>query len=407
MAQTLGTPQATSGSASGFDRALKEMYAPRMNMDVAAQRNSILGRLKRSAGTRDLSGRRFYEPINIRGSQALGARSGTTTSSMPTAQNQVIVDALVPPKYLYGVVQFDLPTIKASRSDATAFARVADVEMDGLRRDAMIDENRQYLGNGLGSLGTISGTITAGASTTDLVLHTGHRVKPGMKIDVYTNSSGDPSSTKQIDSYTVSNVDGTSVTLAATASWQSGYHVVREDNRGNEVTGIRAVTSNSGTYMGISRTTYPEWGGTNVAAGGAEIDDDLVMQLILTVQSRGRGNIDLLISDYTQFRRYGMSITGDRRYTTSMMLPSGFVGLQVANAEWLPDVDHVPQEVSGLDTSTITVLEMTEGWEFDDTDGRVLHRKEGSVDYEVILCKYEEIYCKDPKACGSITGLAA
>jgi len=405
MAQTIGTPAQTSGSASGFDRALKEMYAPRINMDVAAQRNAILGRLKRSAGTRDLSGRRFYEPINIRGSQALGARAGTTTNSLPTAQNQILVDALVPPKYLYGVVQFDLPTIKASRSDATAFARVADVEMDGLRRDAMIDENRQYLGNGLGSLGTI--TTSATVATTVWTAHTGHRIKAGMKIDVYTNSSGDPSTTKRQDSLTVSTVSGNTITLSATATVLIGYHVVREDNRGNEVTGIRSITASSGTYMGISRTTYPEWGGQNVAAGGEQIDDDLVMQLILTVQAQGKGNIDLLLSDYTQFRRYGMSITGDRRYTTSMMLPSGFVGLQVANAEWLPDVDHVPQTVSGLDTSTITVLEMTDGWEFDDTDGRILHRKEGSVDYEVIMCKYEEIYSNDPKANGSITGLAA
>ena len=405
MAQTIGTPAQTSGSASGFDRALKEMYAPRINMDVAAQRNAILGRLKRSAGTRDLSGRRFYEPINIRGSQALGARAGTTTNSLPTAQNQILVDALVPPKYLYGVVQFDLPTIKASRSDATAFARVADVEMDGLRRDAMIDENRQYLGNGLGSLGTI--TTSATVATTVWTAHTGHRIKAGMKIDVYTNSSGDPSATKRQDSLTVSTVSGNTITLSAAATTLIGYHVVREDNRGNEVTGIRSITASTGTYMGISRTTYPEWGGQNVAASGEQIDDDLVMQLILTVQSQGKGNIDLLLSDYTQFRRYGMSITGDRRYTTSMMLPSGFVGLQVANAEWLPDVDHVPLTVSGLDTSTITVLEMTDGWEFDDTDGRILHRKEGSVDYEVIMCKYEEVYSNDPKANGSITGLAA
>lgn len=406
MAQTLGTPHYTGGTAaSGFDRALKEMHAPRINMDVAAQRNAILGRLKRSAGTRDLSGRRFYEPINIRGSQALGARGGTTTNSLPTAQNQVIVDALVPPRYLYGVVQFDLPTIKASRQDATAFARVADVEMDGLRRDAIIDENRQFLGNGLGSLGTV--TTSATVATTALVAHTGHRIKAGMVVDVFTNSSGDPSTTKRIDSATVSTVSGTAVTMAATNTWLIGYHIVREDNRNNEVTGIRAITSASGTYMGINRATYPEWAGQNVAAGGEQIDDDLVMQLILTVQSQGRGNIDLLISDYTQFRRYGMSITGDRRYTTSMMLPSGFVGLSVANAEWLPDIDHVPVTVSGLDTSTITCLEMTEGWEFDDTDGRVLHRKEGSVDYEVILVKYEEIYCKDPKSNGSITGLAA
>ena len=405
MAQTLGTPAQTSGSASGFDRALKEMHAPRINMDVAAQINAVLGRLKRSAGTRDLSGRRFYEPINIRGSQALGARSSSQTASLPTAQNQVIVDALVPPKYLYGVIQFDLPTIKASRNDATAFARVADVELDGLRRDAIIDENRQYLGNGIGSLGTIS--VSATVATTALVMHANHRIKPGMVIDLYTNSSGDPSTTKRQDSETVSNVDGTTVTLAATATWLIGYHAVREDNRGNEVTGIRAIVSASGTYMGLSRSTYPEWGGTNVAAGGEQIDDDLVMQLILTVQSRGRGKVNLILSDYTQFRRYGMSITGDRRYTTSMILPSGFVGLQVANAEWLPDVDHVPVTVTGLDTSTITVLEMTDGWEFDDTDGRILHRKTGSVDYEVILVKYEEIYSNDPKANGSITGLAA
>lgn len=402
MTQTLGSPQYTTSSASGFDRALKELYAPAMNDMPINKKRVLLSRIERDASRRSLVGRRFLEPINMRGSQGLGARAAS--GATPTSGNQTIIEALIPPTYNYGTVVFNLPTIYASRNDAGAFARVMDVEMGGMRRDAQNELNRQLHGNGLGSLGQANG---AGSSTTALVMDAGHAVKTGMIIDIYTNSSGDPSATKQVDSVTVSSVSGTTVTLATTETWSDNAHVVREDNRGNEITGIKAAVASTGTYMGINRSTYSEWASSEVAAGGADISDALVMQTILAAEENGEGDVDVVLTDYTQFRRYGNSLVGDRRYGTSMTLPSGFVGIEVANAVMLADRDCVAQVAYALDMSTFTYLQMTDGWEWDDTDGNILHKQEGGVTYEGVLLNYGELYCRDPRANALLSGLSA
>ena len=403
MPQTLGTPAYTTSTASGMDRALKELYSPAMNDAPINKKRVLLSRINRDASKRSLVGRRFLEPINMRGSQALGARA--SGGSTPASGNQTIIEALIPPTYNYGVVVFNLPTIFASRNDAGAFARVMDVEMGGMRRDAQNDQNRQLHGNGLGSLGQANG---AGTSTTALVMDSGHAVKTGMIIDMYTDSSGDPSSTQQVNSVTVSSTTGsTTVTLATSETWSDNAHVLREDNRANEITGIKAAVDATGTYMGINRATYGEWASAEVAAAGAEISDALVMQTILAGEEQGEGDIDVCVTDYTQFRKYGNSLVGDRRYGTSMTLPSGFVGLEIANAVLLADRDSTATTLYALDMSTFTYLQMSDGWEWDDTDGSILHKQQGGVTYEGVLVNYGELYCNDPRANAHLTGLAA
>jgi len=403
MAQTLGTPQYTSSSASGFDRALRELYGPAMNDSPINKKRILLSRIQRDASRRSLVGRRFLEPINMRGSQGLGARA--SGGSTPTSGSQTIIEALIPPTYNYGTVVFNLPTIFASRNDAGAFARVMDVEMGGMRRDAQSELNRQLHGNGLGSLGQAS---AAGTSTTALVMDAGHDVKAGMIIDMYTNSGGDPSTTQQVNSVTVSSITGsTTVTLATTETWSDNAHVLREDNRANEITGISAAVSASGTYMGISRSANAEWAASAVAASGSpSISDALVMRAILLAEEQGEGDVGVFLTDYFQFRTYGNSLVGDRRYGTSMTLPSGFVGLEVANAVMLADRDCIAGRGYALDMSTFTYLAMSDGWEWDDTDGNVLHKQQGGVTYEGVLLNYGELYCRDPRANCLLSGLA-
>lgn len=403
MPQTLGTAPYTTSSASGIDRALKELYAPSMN-ELPNKKRVLLSRLNRDASRRSMVGRRFLEPINIRGSQGLGARAAT--GATPTSGSQTIIEALIPPVYLYGSVVFNLPAIKASRNDAGSFARVMDIEMNGMRRDAQNDENRQYHGNGLGSLVQTTAEVASGVTT--VVLDSNSAIAVGMVLDGYGNSGGDPNTTKSMDSKTVAEKEGTTTIVfsaAIGATLLASSHLIREDNRGNEVTGVAAALATSGTYMGIARATYPEWAGSAVAAGTVPISDALLMQSILEAEENGEGDVDLLVSDYFQFRTYGQSLVADRRYGTGMQLPSGFRGIEVANAVFVPDRDTPAGTVECFDTSTWVVLEMTDGWEWDDTDGSILHRIEGGITYEGILAKYEEIYCRDPQANCLLTGL--
>lgn len=376
---------------TNFDAALKEWYGPRMNATINEKR-ILLSRFRRNADPTMVSGRRVVLPVNIRGSQSVGARAGAGPT--PAPQRQTIVEMRVTMNYLYGTIQFDLPTILASRSDAGAFARVMDSEMRGLRRDAQNDLNRQMFGDSLGSLGTVNGTFTA---TTAITVDTGHDVVAGMIIDTYTNNAGDPSTTRSVDSVQVASTTATVITMDNAITCADNDHFVREDSRGQEILGLDAIVDNdTGTIYNISRNTYPEWQAQSVDASSATLSIDLMQESYLTAEEQGEGEISLIVTDYTQWRRYGNLLVGDRRFPTALRLDGGFTALDFNGKPVVPDRDCQPQRMYFLDEETFTIYQMTQGWQWDETDGRILHKVSRQAAYEALLFNFLELACSDP-----------
>ena len=387
---------------TNFDAALKEWYGPRLNSTINKKR-VLLSRFRRNADPTMVSGRRVVIPVNIRGSQSLGARSGAGPT--PAPQRQTIVEMRVSMNYLYGTIQFDLPTLLASRNDAGSFAKVMDAEMKGIRRDAQNDLNRQIFGDSLGSLGTVNGAVSASTSVT---MDSGHKVKAGMILDFYTNDSGDPSTTRSVDSVQVSSVSGTTVTMDDAITLADGVHAVREDARGQEILGLDAIVDDdTGTIYNISRTTYPEWKANEVDASSAPLDVDLMQQTFMTAEENGEGEISLIVSDYTQWRKYGNQLVGDRRFPTALKLDGGFTALDFNGKPFVPDRDCQTQRLYFLDEDTFTIYQMTEGWQWDETDGRILHKVSRQAAYEALLYNFLELACDDPKNNARLVSLAA
>ena len=213
MAQTL----------QNFDKALKEFYLPRLQSTINTNR-VLMQRLERDASKTDVSGRQAIFPINIRPTQAVGARGDS--EAMPTAQNQTYIESKVGYKFNYGTIRLSHPTIVASRNDKGSFIRVVGSEMDGLRRDAKNDINRQLFGWGLGSLGTVNGLLAD--DDTVIVMDPGHQVKVGMVLDSYTTAAV---TTQQLNSKTVASVVGNNVTLttATGVAVANNSYIFRED----------------------------------------------------------------------------------------------------------------------------------------------------------------------------------
>ena len=81
---------ATKQDRDGFDAALKEMYLPRLQSTV--NKGRILSEhLRREAGMTDATGRRAVVPINLRPSEAIGARADG--EALPDPQSQTYVQA--------------------------------------------------------------------------------------------------------------------------------------------------------------------------------------------------------------------------------------------------------------------------------------------------------------------------
>jgi len=378
-----------------LDAVLKEDYGRKLRSVINTKR-ILMARLQRTSEKSDFTGRRAVLPINMRPTQSVGARADGGTT--PSPQNQTYVDMLVPMVYNYGTAKFTLPTIKATASSDGAFAKVMDAEMRGLERDARNDINRQLWGDGFGSIGRANG---AGAGTTALVIDAGHFVKINMIIDIYTAKSA---GTQEVDSIKVSAVSGTTATLASTQTWSDNSWIFREDSRGNEIMGMQGIVDVS-TYVttlhGISRTTYPEFGAQildyPLGTGGTNrpVTLDLLQQGYLQAEKNGEGEISLGVTTFNLWRKIGNLMAPDRRYTPSMSLAGGFTALDFNGKPIVADRDAPANNLWWLDESTFTRYELAD-WDFDDTDGNVLHKVSGEAAYEALLYYYAEMACTDP-----------
>ena len=392
---------------SNFDNALKDWYLPRLLSTIYVNR-VLMTRLERDSGKTDVTGRHARVPVNIRPSQAIGARDDASNSTLPTAQNQTFADLRIGYKYNYGVIRITHPTIMASRNDRGAFTRVMSAEMDGMRRDHKNDFNRQLFGWGNGVMGTIN--MAGDLSGTAMPLDTGHGVKPNMLIDSYTATVD---GTQELDSNVVSNVVGNIVTLAVSDTATDGAFIYRENNRDMEAMGLMGIVDSAAATSGIGpfvttlqniiRGTYPEWDANvfenSTANTGRAITEDLLDRAILQSQEEDEAEISLMISSATQFRKVGQLMTPDRRYTTTMKLDGGFEAINWSGVPLVWDrdcqIDYNGNDMLfGLDEAELSIYQLAD-WDFDDTDGNVLQRRTEQAAYDATLFYYGQLGTTD------------
>jgi hypothetical protein len=398
-----------------MDQALKYMYLPKLQSNI--NDNAILLKhIERETGMTSATGRSAVQPINLRPSEALGARGDG--GALPKPQNQTYYDSIIPYAYLYGTIGVTHPSIVQTASKEGAWIKVVSSEMAGLTRDARIDMNRQLFGYGLGILGSLPSALS---SSTSMTVYSGHNIKVGMVIDGWSALT---SGTKSIDSVTVTGVSGNTITLGTSSSLAQYGYITREDSAVfsgassvcYEMMGLMGIVDDASlspgigpfvsTLQGISRSTYPEWNAqiyeNSTANVGRQITPALLDQALIEAQAVTGEKINLGITSPTQFRKIGNLMVGDRRYTDTMELAGGFTGIKWAGVPIVFD-PICPVDVNGndmlffLSTKHLTRFELQD-WDWDDTDGAVLHRNSGYATYEATLFYYGNLGTDWPKS---------
>jgi hypothetical protein len=387
---------------SNFDAALKEWYEPKLVSTINENR-VLMTHLERDSRKTDASGRRAVFPVNIRPSQAMGARADG--GALPTAQNQTYVEVRVTYKYNYATIQLTHPTIVSAKNDRGAFIRAVSSEMDGIRRDLKNDINRQLFGYGAGVVGTVNGAVAAAAKT--ITVDWAGRVKVGMVLDSATGLT----TAAVMDSKTVSSISGLNITMSAAvgATIADNSYLFREDAHGAtalEMMGLSGIVD-AGTYAAIlfnvTRSTYPEWNAQILSNSGTAraITEDLLDQAILTGQENAEAETNLGLTDTTMFRKIAHLMTPDRRYTPTMTLAGGFKAIEWAGVPIVWDRDcpkddtYFNRQIFFLDMGTLKIYQLAD-WAFDDTDGSILHRVSGYTKYDAALYYYAQLGCTDP-----------
>jgi len=388
-----------STSLTSIDPILKNQYLP----PIREQMNNDIKLVKRIGTDYDsVVGKNFTIPMHHGRNWGTGVRAENV--SLMAAGQQAYANAIVPMRYLYGRIELTGQSIKASASNAGAFARALASEIKGVTRDLKKELNRMLAGNGTGVL-TLCGTTSA--STTVVVAST-RFLKPGMPIDVVVAATG-ATSTGALNRTVVSITNATSFVISGAAiTTDNTFAVYREGNRNIEVMGLEGIISDAdlpyglGSLQGLAVASNPWYKSTVTPVSGA-ISLTGLQKLLDDVEQAGDGEVSALYTTYGVRRAYQALLMAKKEFSNIREL-DGEAEVMYNNMPLFTDSDITPGVVYGVDESMLKVFKMAD-FDWMDMDGAILARVSGKDAYEAILYCYMEMGHFARNAFGKLTGV--
>ena len=385
MAATLAT----------IDSYLKEVYQGR----IREQLNDEIVALKRitrsgSGVTNEVGGKYVTFPIHTRRNAGIGSRF--ESEALPTPGQQGHSAARVNLKYAYGGVQLTGQAISLSDTDAKAFARALDNEVEGLKNDLKKDMNRQVYGSGNGAIGVASGANT-GAT---VPVYDARLFQVGAVVDTQTGTTVDNSGLV-IDSIDVAAGTVTFTTTPGTAL-ADGDIIVRKGSgvaaAGNrELTGLAAIVSDSGTLYNINPATEPEWKATVDDNSGTlrALSESLMINMVDSIRTKG-GSTTLILQSLGVRRAYFNLLSQLRQTVNTQQFTGGFTGLAFTTDQGeipvVADPDAPLNKQWFINEDALTYYR-DEDWHFIDRDGSMWKQvRDASGDYDAYYARMVEYH---------------
>ena len=385
MAATLAT----------IDSYLKEVYQGR----IREQLNDEIVALKRitrsgSGVTNEVGGKYVTFPIHTRRNAGIGSRF--ENEALPTPGQQGHAAARVNLKYAYGGVQLTGQAISLSDTDAKAFAKALDNEVEGLKNDLKKDMNRQVYGSGNGAIGVASGANT-GAT---VPVYDARLFQVGAVVDTQSGTTVDNSGLV-IDSVDVAAGTVTFTTTPGTAL-ADGDIIVRKGSgvaaAGNrELTGLAAIVSDSGTLYNIDPSTEPEWKATVDDNSGTlrALSESLMINMVDSIRTKG-GSTTLILQSLGVRRAYFNLLSQLRQTVNTQQFTGGFTGLAFTTDQGeipvVADPDAPLNKQWFINEDALTYYR-DEDWHFIDRDGSMWKQvRDNSGDYDAYYARMVEYH---------------
>ena len=409
-----------AASLSTVDAILKDDYKD--FLDNLNEANFILSQVETRKDT--VQGRIARHAVHLGRSSGVGARAENGT--LPTAGNQAYATVPVPVRYVYGRIQLSGPTIRQAVSDRGAFIDALDAEMEGIKRDAMKDVNRQLWGT---SNGVIAQCGTTSSSTTVvLAASTGSTAlrqlffDGGMVVDIGTVAAP----TTVASARTVTSVDETNKTIAisgAAVSTTSSHFVFRSgaggasNNSGQpgdgqvELTGLQTIVDDTAVLHTINPSSQPKWKSYVNANGGTNrsITETLITGSIMKTLTNSGKKPSLLVSAEGVNLAVSNLLLSLKRNMEQTNLKGGYAGIQFYSPSVSGKGDESPtvlyadfdcpnNRLYGINPEVLVFHQVGDGFQFMDLDGAVMNRKPDLDAYEATLYMYGELACKQRNA---------
>lgn len=359
--------------------------------------------------------------IRVNRSQGLGARGENAT--LPNPGNQGYAAPAVSVKRNYHVGQISGAIIRDSAADDAAFedALAADTQYNILD---LTNELDWQLFRGTGKRAQVNGSVNPTGVTFTVDNPGSNFIGVGMVIDVYSGATGQAlglTVSAVVDSVTFVIGSATGTTLSDNA------YIYRAGNFNGtvlqELSGLQVIvddTTNSNSYFGLSKATYPGLKAGSVKNSEGALTEVDMQAAIDGARQNGGGMIDMIVTSYQVRRKYSQLLTSNKRYPSpySMSLQGGFdqaknqenntgSGLSFDDVEVVAAKNAPVDEMYFLDMSTFTFFEQSD-IKWIENGGSVLHpllAAQGLDAYEYSMFHEGEFYSERPSANAVIRGI--
>ena len=365
---------------SSIAGALKQVYG-QYNVQQNLKHKAI-DEIAKSLKKYSNGGQGYFGAINDYGNESGGAIN--ETESFRTIDNEDYQQFKVTPKVIVWPIQFSGLSAAAGDSDDESFVNIVTDALDMAKERMLKDENRQFFGNGKGTLGSPAGTVSSAA--TSFSVDSAQYFRANMVVDICSAGA----STEVISSLRITQVDKVNNVLYFAASIGASLtvanEIVKENIRvsapsdGKEMMGLRGIVDDATdltTFENLNALTNFIWRGRRIDASSANLTSDLLQRLIDDVSVLGGDDVDTLIMHQRQRRKYLDIVVPQKRYMDGK-LDAGFDKLSFNGLDLFLDEDCQTATVYALTKKHIEKYELKPltmgGYEDSDTFLRAVNQ---------------------------------
>lgn len=391
---------------AAVQEALKEFYLPGLRYQLNDKASAFLAQIEKSTG--NVVGKEVV--LAMRYGRVGGIGNRADDGDLPTPNGRKTKQAKWETKNNFARFRITDKTIKASRSNAGAFANLLEQEISDCETDAKLDMSRQALGDGIGTLAKVTavdagGTAAAQIFTVDSTMY----LAEGMLVDLIDSSAAPNAvlaNAAEMEIILVDDING-KVTVEPKGDIHStagvGDYLVVSGNYGLELTGIGAVMSSSGSLYGLSKATYP-WLIPQLKPLNGEISDTVLQTMIDQCETKTGSQINYIQVALGVRRAYIDYLSANKINPVPMELKGGWKALSYNGIPVMAD-KYIPAGICDmLDLNDWGLYQMSD-FEWLDEDGAMLSRVTNKAAWEATLARYADIACSRPRGQARITGI--
>ena len=343
-----------------------------------AKYSVLLDELKRDTNRTNFSGEWVRVPLLLNPVNGAQGISETGTVNTPNAINSTQAHILMARNVV--PISFSPDVMYASKNDVTAFAEASRLRMQQAEISLGRMENEQVHGLGTGQLAKVSTASSTTTVTLTTATFNSYQLYPNRVVDIGSLSGTTFTAETSGTSRTISSVttDGTNqVVLDAAVTVTTSDAIFVHGGAGQGMQGIQQVYATSGTFQNISKTTVTGWQGTDGRAGDTT-SIDLSITLLDGAERRVKATgaaPDFYVGDPAAIDKFGQTLLTQSRWEGDRgQLASGWEGIRYRNKLLIPDFDHLPAAVTGINKASLQMYGYNQGPEWDDLDGAILKR---------------------------------